>query len=432
MTITIIASGTRGDVQPYIALAQGLVTAGEHVRLITSDDFEPLVREAGVEFASLGESVESVLQSPEWRAATESGNFIKIVQRMNAEMKPRAAAMAERLPDLMRGSDVIVAGMGGMGAGFSIAEKFAIPVIQAYVFPITPTSAFPSPLTPGLPLAALNRPSFHIMRQMLWVSGRAADTAVRARLGMSPSPMFGHYQALAARQSPVLYGYSAHVIPRPADWDARTHVTGYWFLDPPTEWTAPADLLAFLDAGAPPIYIGFGSMASRSPEESARLALTALERSGQRGVIASGWGGMRAADLPPHVFMLASAPHSWLFPRMAAVVHHGGAGTTAAGLRAGVPSQVVPFMGDQPYWGRRVLDLGVGPAPIPRRRLTADGLAASITAMLTDTALRDRAAALGARIRAEDGVAEAVRLIQGYTGRTPQRHDVRQPERALP
>jgi sterol 3beta-glucosyltransferase len=212
-------------------------------------------------------------------------------------------------------------------------------------------------------------------------------------------------------------GYSPSVIPTPPHWDSHVHVTGYWFLDPPADWAPPPALMAFLQAGPPPIYVGFGSMSNRNPGATAALVLEALARTRQRAVVLSGWSGLRTTDLPGSVFMLDSIPFSWLFPRVAAVVHHGGAGTTAAGLRAGVPSIVIPFFGDQPYWGQRVAELGVGPEPIPRRNLTVERLAGAIQRAVTDQTMRQRAADLGARIQAEDGVARAVSIVQQIEGR---------------
>ncbi len=416
MRISIVASGTRGDVQPYIALGKGLKAAGYSVRVLTSDDFETLVIGAGLEFSSTGESIEAELQSEEWRKSMESGNFLVILRRMTAAMKQRAHSLALSMPRLFEGTDLIVTGMGGMGGTFSIAEKLEIPVIQAYVFPITPTRAFPGPLTPRLPFGnMLNRLSFLPVRQMLWQSVRIADVTTRKELGMSRAPFFGPFGALQRKQVPILYGYSNHVLPRPADWDALTHVTGYWFLDPPADWTPPADLIEFLRAGPAPIYIGFGSMGNRNPGETTRTALKALSLSGQRGVLASGWGGLSQADLPNTVYMLNAVPHSWLFPQMAAVVHHGGAGTTAAGLHAGIPSIIVPFFGDQPFWGQRVAELGVGSAPIPKKRLTAEKLAQAITQAVSDAEMRQRAADLGQKIHAEDGVTQAASLIKQFT-----------------
>jgi sterol 3beta-glucosyltransferase len=168
----------------------------------------------------------------------------------------------------------------------------------------------------------------------------------------------------------------------------------------------------FLNAGEPPVYVGFGSMGGREPERLAGLIFEALLESGQRGVLLTGWGGIRAQAIPENVFVLESAPHRWLFPRMAAVVHHGGAGTTAEGLRAGAPSVIVPFILDQPFWGRRVEALGAGPAPIHQKRLTAGNLSRAIHSAVTDAGIRGRAAALGKAIRDEDGVGEAVKIIQ--------------------
>ena len=160
------------------------------------------------------------------------------------------------------------------------------------------------------------------------------------------------------------------------------------------------------------MYIGFGSMSTRNPAETTQLIVQALAHTQQRAILLSGWDGLRSSNLPDSIYMLDSAPFSWLFPRMAAVVHHGGSGTTSAGLRAGVPSIIVPFFGDQPFWGQRVADLGVGPAPIPYKRLTSDRLAQAIQIAVTDQTMRQRAAELGSEIRAEDGIAQALRVIQ--------------------
>lgn len=410
--ISIVAGGSRGDVQPYVALGKGLREAGHHVQLLTSDDFEDLVTGAGLTFHSTGIRVETLLQSAEWRATTESGNFLAILARMRAEMRRGALELVQRMPALFKGSDAIVTGLAGMTGVFAVAEMIKTPVIQAYVVPFTPTREFSSPLVPGLPLGgALNRLSFHVTRQLFWQSFKVADVATRQALGLPRESFWGPYRTLTRRKAPVLYGYSRHVLPRPRDWAAHLQVTGYWFLDAPDGWTPPADLAAFLAAGDPPVYIGFGSMGARDPHAAGRIALEALERSGQRGVLATGWGGLQPSDLPATVHLIAELPHSWLFERMAAVVHHGGAGTTAASLRAGVPSVIIPFMGDQPFWGRRVADLGVGPAPIPRKQLTARRLAEAITVSVMQAGMRQRADELGRNIRAEDGIGAAVALI---------------------
>jgi sterol 3beta-glucosyltransferase len=422
INIAIAASGTRGDVQPYVALGKGLRDAGYHVRLLSSDNFEPLVTGAGLTFCSTGASIEEKLKHEEWRKTLERGNFLTILGHMQKEMKHAATDLAQRIPPLLAGSDLIISGMGGFGGVFSIAERMQIPVIQAHVFPFTPTQEFPSPLVPNLPFGrALNRLSFHVTHQMFWQMSKVGDAETRKMLGMPKAPYFGPYRNLARRQTPTMYGYSRYVLPRPQDWPEWYHVTGYWFLDESDDWQPPTDLIDFLKAGDPPVYIGFGSMSGGNSKEAGRIALEALARSGQRGVIATGWGGLEIDDLPDTVHMISGMPHSWLFPRMSAVVHHGGAGTTAAGMRAGVPSIIVPYMGDQPFWARRVVKLGVGPAPIPRKKLTSERLADAIVEAVTNKEMQQRASSLGANIRSEDGIGSAIALVDRITQheRTP-------------
>jgi sterol 3beta-glucosyltransferase len=222
------------------------------------------------------------------------------------------------------------------------------------------------------------------------------------------------FSVLRDQKVPVFFALSPTVIRRPADWPEHVHMNGYWFLDSSPGWEPAPGLVDFIQAGPPPVYIGFGSMANQEPKQMAQLVIEALQRCGQRGLLASGWGGLKSGELPGSIFTIDQAPHAWLFPQMAAVVHHGGAGTTAAGLRAGVPGIVIPHMQDQPYWGRRVHDLGVGPAPIPRRKLTAGKLTNAITQAVGDQDIREKARLVGEKIRAEDGLGRTVKLIEAY------------------
>lgn len=210
----------------------------------------------------------------------------------------------------------------------------------------------------------------------------------------------------------MLHYYSLHVVPRPHDWPRNAHVTGYWFLDRLDEWKPSAELQAFLDEGEAPVYVGFGSMAGRNPQRVANIVIEALQQAKVRGIIATGWGGLEVNDVPDTILHIDQAPHEWLFPRMSAVVHHGGAGTTAAGLRAGRPTVVCPFMGDQPFWGNRVHVLGVGPKPIPQKKLTVKKLANALRAVTSNVAMRKRAESLGDQIRHEDGISNAIAIIE--------------------
>jgi UDP:flavonoid glycosyltransferase YjiC (YdhE family) len=213
--------------------------------------------------------------------------------------------------------------------------------------------------------------------------------------------------------TPALTTVSRHVVERPADWDAHFQVTGYLFDDDP-EWTPRQDLTDFLAAGEAPVYIGFGSMPDSKPQVTTQMLFDAVRQSGKRAVILIGWAGLGAEEVPSNIHLLKYAPHGWLFPKMATVVHHGGAGTTAAGFRAGVSMVIVPHSGDQPYWGRRAKQLGVGADPIPRKKLTADKLAAAIQEATTHHQMRDKAAELSRKIANEDGIGIAVEAVQKF------------------
>ncbi len=415
MRIVIIAPGSRGDVQPYIALGKGLKDAGHVVRFVSHRNFQSLVAWHGLEFWSVDSNVQGIVENQAMRERIEGGNFLALMARMAKEAQNEARAFATSGLDACQGMDLVLAGMGGAYIGFALAEKARIPFLQAYVVPFTPTRNFPSVLVPNLPRwlgGSLNRLSHHLMRQMMWQGFRSADTLARRKtLDLPAAPFAGPYNSDCTRGLPILYGFSPAVIPVPSDWNENIHVTGYWFLDESDDWTPPSALTNFIESGSPPVYIGFGSMSNRKPEEMADLVVRALKQIDQRAILLSGWGGLSKTDLPDSIFMLDSIPHAWLFPRVAAVVHHGGAGTTAAGLRAGVPSVIVPFFGDQPFWGRRVADLGVGPEPISRQRLTAERLATAIQQAVTDQEMRQRAAKLGEKIRGENGIARAVEII---------------------
>jgi sterol 3beta-glucosyltransferase len=200
-------------------------------------------------------------------------------------------------------------------------------------------------------------------------------------------------------------------VPKPADWNGSCHVTGYWFLDAPDDFAPPAPLLDFLADGEPPVSIGFGSMSSRDAEAMTDMALTALQQTGQRGLLLTGWGGITQTDLPDTVFKLEAIPHDWLFPQMKAIVHHSGAGTTAAALRSGVPSVAVPFFADQPFWGDRAVRLGGSAASIPKQSLSATRLTEAIRQATENEALRAKAKQVGHTLQREDGVAEAINVI---------------------
>jgi UDP:flavonoid glycosyltransferase YjiC (YdhE family) len=310
--------------------------------------------------------------------------------------------------------DVVTGGVGGMVVGLSVAEKLGKPFIETQVQPVgAPTGAYPGVLVAGPRwLGGWGYRLGHQLSELaLWMPFRGAmGSARREVLGLTGRPS-------AADGQPVLYGFSRHVVPVPAGGDRERRVTGYWFLPAAPTWSPPPGLADFLARGGPVVGIGFGSMVADDPEAVTSLVLGAVRGAGVRAVLVTGWGGLTSHGQADEVFVADSLPYDWLFPRLTAVVHHGGAGTTGLALRAGVPAIVVPFTVDQPFWGSRVAALGVGPRPIPRKRLTQKGLADALRRTVADEAMRARAAALGDRIRAEDGVAAAVEIFGRFASK---------------
>jgi sterol 3beta-glucosyltransferase len=419
MNVAILALGTRGDVQPYVALGAGLKEAGHEVTLVTGKGFEGLLAGRGLRFAALDVDPLELAQSQEGRAALRSP---KAALRMARGLMP---AMRRMLVDEWEAvvslqADAVVYHPKALG-GYHVAEALGIPGFLALASPaLTPTREFPSPLLPLPDLGGtLNRLSYGAFFRSITLPYRRMVNRWRGEtLGLPALPLLASELELRGEPVPRLYPCSPRVVPVPADWDARSTMTGYWFLDQGDGWQPPGELAEFLEGGPPPVFVGFGS-AAPDPEGSRAAALAALGRLGLRGVLATG----RRGTAGPGLIEIEGAPHDWLFPRMAAVVHHGGAGTTAEGLRAGKTAAVFPSnFGDQLFWGRRVRALGAGPEPVPQKRLTAEGLTAAIRTITEDEGMRGRAAEVGEDIRAEEGVARAVEIVAGRASEgTPYR-----------
>ena len=418
MHITIFAAGSRGDIQPCIVLGRGLQQAGFDILLAAPENFAGFVQEHGLSFHPLHGDVQEIMAGETGRQFMEGGstNPLRSIRAMRSMLEPVAMQMAEDALEACAGADALISLAVFATLAKSIAEIRRIPLIHLEPTPVFPSRAFTAP---GFPLqrdlgGLYNRFSGHAMLRILWYWYSPFVNKFRDCYGLSRFNAASFYKILAA--APLLGAYSDKVIPRPPDWPQNIHISGYLLLDSQAQWQPDDDLIRFLQAGDPPVYIGFGSMSGRDPQRLAALVLEALAKSAQRGVLLTGWGGMRALSVPDEVYVLDSAPHGWLFPRMAAVVHHGGAGTTAEGLRAGVPAIILPFAVDQTFWGKRVAALGVGPEPLPQKKLTAEGLARAIHSAVTRPATRQRAADLGAALRAEDGVGTAVSIIRQYLG----------------
>lgn len=417
MRITILAHGSRGDVQPYVALGIGLQRAGHTVRLAAPESFESFVTGYGLEFSPLAGDPTQLMRKAVEKAGT---NLLRIGPVVLEYVIPLAVQVLSDAREACQGTDVIIHSLLTTIVGHEVAVQLDVPDFSALVFAtFASTAAFPSQAFPELPLGGIyNRLTHDVFTQIFWQGGRLAYAWVRRKHPALPRLSGWPFDASTKRPTPILYGFSPQIIPKPPEWGEDIHVTGYWFLEAASGWSPPVDLVDFLESGSPPVYIGFGSVIAREARLLTEVVLEALAQTGQRGVLLTGWGGLVGTDLPKHVFQIESAPFDWLFPRMAALVHHGGMGTTAAGLRAGVPTVVVPFIADQSFWGRRVYQLGVGPKPIPRKRLTVENLVEAIHLATSDQTIRREAAQLGKRIRAEDGTKRAVEVIEYYLSRT--------------
>ena len=416
MDVTIIALGSRGDVLPYAALGRALREAGHRVCFATFASFEPLVAEQGLRFHPIRGDAQAIMLGSGGQALAESGQ--SVVRMMAGVMRSFGALARDYARDLSalasQPADLIVNQLPGGLYGYDLAEKLGVPMVAAAVMPLVPTRAQPMLAFPRWPstLPGYCMLTHRLAYQLVWQAFRPTINRWRREaLGLQKMPRSGIF--CQTRESiPVLNGFSARVVPRPPDWGSQVHISGYWFPED-REWQPPDDLRRFLDDGPPPVFAGFGSMPLRDAERVTGLVLEALRQSGQRAIVHAGWGGVGGRALPEWAFGLIYAPYGWLFPRMAALIHHGGSGTTAFGLRAGVPAVVVPFLFDQFYWGRRSSSWAWDRRPCLLARCRLGRLADAIRAATADSGMRERAQRLGAEIRGEDGLGTAVRVLEG-------------------
>lgn len=407
MRIAIHTLGTRGDVQPYLAFASGLMSRGHEVQLAGPEQFASFADKMGVAFAPLPGEFLALLDTPEGKAAVGSGRGFSAGFKLLKFVRPLMQRLLDAEWQAVRAfaSDLIIYHPKSVAAPH-LAERLGIPAMLASPLPgFTPTSAFPSPILPFARLGPLNKAS-HLL------SIRGADILFAKIVRQWRENSLGLGKS-SARRVPVatIYAYSPSVLPKPPDWDASVLVPGYWFLDEGAEWEAPKALTDFLARGEKPIYIGFGSMPAVDPARLGRMVIEGLAKAGRRGILATGGGALEVNDVPDHVYVIPAAPHDRLFSFVGAALHHGGAGTTGASLRAGLPTIICPFFGDQPFWGRRIAALSVGPPPLDRKTLDSTGLASAFEAAGSPR-VQERAGTLAERIQAENGVADAITFVE--------------------
>ncbi|XP_068663802.1 sterol 3-beta-glucosyltransferase UGT80A2-like isoform X1 [Aristolochia californica] len=414
LQIVMLIVGTRGDVQPFIAIGKRLQDYGHRVRLATHSNFKEFVLTAGLEFYPLGGDPKVLAEyMVKNKGFLPSGPSEIPIQRKQMKEIIFSLLPACREPDLDSGipfkAEAIMANPPAYGHTH-VAEALKVPLHIFFTMPWTPTSQFPHPLS-RVKQPAGYRLSYQIVDSLIWLGIRDMINEFRKKkLKLRPVTYLSGAQGSAAD---VPYGYiwSPHLVPKPKDWGPKIDVVGFCFLDLASNYEPPEDLVKWLKAGDKPIYIGFGSLPVQEPEKMTQIIVEALESTQQRGIINKGWGGLGNLATPKDfVYSLDNCPHDWLFLHCKAVVHHGGAGTTAAGLKAACPTTIVPFFGDQPFWGDRVHARGVGPAPIPVDQFSLPKLVDAIKFML-DPKVKDRALELAKAMESEDGVTGAVKAF---------------------
>ncbi|MEO0407984.1 MAG: glycosyltransferase [Cyanobacteria bacterium P01_A01_bin.135] len=414
--ITILTFGSRGDVQPFCAIALELLNRGHEVTLAGSEQSAEFVGRWGIPFQPIPGDIKQLLSAPAGLDLLEGNNQAQILSLELYEQQLRQGW------HICQGSDLLLLSSLTLW-GYHLAEALQVPAVLVTQFPISTTRAFPflkfASRTNNKLAGLANLASYRILELLSWQRYRKSTNRFRQEVLNIPSlPWLGtRYRNDAPPQLtplPVISGYSAAVLPNPKDFGPEIQQTDYCWLDTAAPFMPTPALTAFLEDGPPPFYVGFGSMTMRDPQRLADTVLSALAETGQRAVLASGWGNLSPQDLPPSVYQIDEVPHDWLFPKMRGAIHHGGAGTTATTLKAGIPSIVVPFFADQPAWGQQLENLGISPTTIPRLELSHERLAVGIRAIVDSDRYRTQAQQIQRQLQQKDGVGETVDILESY------------------
>jgi sterol 3beta-glucosyltransferase len=409
--ITILTYGSRGDVQPFLPLALGLIAKGHSVRLAAPSRFKKLVEENSINFVPLAGDPEDLSR----RLNNAGYNFIKILRELMDHAIGIGADVLYQTEEACQDADLIVHTFTHAVGAHTLAREKNIPDIHIQTFPMfTPTGDYPNVTLPNLRLHSLIRFTHKLSAKITWWTSQIGFERVRRTAGLPKRKLYWPFDGDSLRpRTPILCAWSPNVLPTSGDWSWRVHVTSYYFFPLNNSYQPPIELHSFLQAGKTPICITFGSMVNRDAERIDQIVTEALKQTENRGIVLSGWSGIRNRSSKGLLYLEATS-HDWLLQRCKIVVHHGGAGTTAAGLRAGIPNVVVPFTADQPFWGRRVHTIGAGPKPIPVKKLSVEKLTQAI-AEAESKSLCERAQMISQKIRNEEGVGEAVKLIEKYS-----------------
>ncbi|PPQ82369.1 hypothetical protein CVT25_008330 [Psilocybe cyanescens] len=418
MNIVIMVVGSRGDVQPYVALGQQLLKDGHRVRIATHETFRTFVNDAGLEFYNIGGNPQDLMsymvKNPGLMPGFESltnGDIVKKRKMLSEMINGCWDSCHSPCPITGRSfiADAIISNPPTF-AHVHCAEALGIPLLLSFTMPWTPTTAFPHPLVnitnSNAGFSVTNYLSYAAADLLTWKGvGDIINTFRTSKLGLSPLGIRVGPGYVDRLKIPWTYCMSPALVPKPDDWKNHIDISGFYFLDLATNYRPSPELTAFLSDGEAPVYIGFGSVVVNNPAAMSKTIFEATKQAGVRALVSSGWGGLGGVFVPPHIFMLGNVPHDWLFDkeRVSAVVHHGGAGTTAIGLAKGRPTVVVPFFGDQGFWGSMIYKAGAGPKPIPHKELNVQKLRDAIT-FATSSAAKEAAKGLAQRIYEDNGV----------------------------
>ena len=411
MKITILTYGSRGDVQPFLPLSLGLMKKGHPVKLAAPLRFKDLIEGHGINFVALAGDPQELS-----RRLNDAGhNFIKIIRELMSHAIEIGANVLRQTEDACSDADLIIHSFTHLVGAHTLAREKNIPDIHIQPFPMfSPTGDYPNVTLPNLRLRSLNRFTHIISQKIIWWASKSGFEQVRRRAGLPQRELYWPFEDKPPHlRTPILCAWSPSVLPPSSDWPPHVYVTGYYFHSLNHSFQPPAELESFLKAGKPPVCITFGSMVNRDAERIDRVVRESLRQSDNRGIILSGWSGIRDRSSQGRLY-LETTPHDWLLPHCKMVVHHGGAGTTSAGLRAGIPNVVVPFTADQPFWGKRIQAIGAGPKPILVKNLSVERLTRAMAEAESD-AVRERAQVIGQEIRSEDGIGNALKLIGKFS-----------------
>ncbi|MFZ0548815.1 MAG: glycosyltransferase [Candidatus Promineifilaceae bacterium] len=416
MHITILTAGSRGDVQPYLALASGLMAAGHQVRLAANSNFAPLAEAYDLDFAPIDVDSFAFVQKRETQAWLNSATLLQLFFNSLKVVNLTGEQLLKDAWQACQGTEAIIYHTFTLPTAYLMGQQLQVPCLPASLYPL-PTRAHPClPLNLRINLGGMfNLLSHKILEELNWLANRSG-----AKVFWSDQkkqiPWTDPYYQKKQTERLILCGYSEILVPLPPDLPDYAKVTGYWLLDAPPGWQPPQDVVDFLESGPPPVFVGFASMGDPlKAQETTKLVIEALEKVGQRGILVSGWSGLGTDfPLPDTVCAIESIPYAWLMSRVSVVVHHAGAGSTGYGLSAGVPNVVIPHFSDNHFWSQKVLALGVSPPPIPRKQLTADKLAEALKEALENNTMKQMAAIVGQKIKAENGVRQAVAEIEQF------------------